>query len=49
VTGSSKLSRRRLLGVVGAGAAVAGAGAAAGALTAHALSDDQVTTKIRIE
>jgi deferrochelatase/peroxidase EfeB len=45
VTGSSKLSRRRLLGVVGAGAAVAGAGAAAGALTAHALSDDQVATK----
>jgi deferrochelatase/peroxidase EfeB len=33
------LSRRRLLGAVGAGAAVAGAGAAAGVL---ALSDDQV-------
>ena len=36
------LSRRRLLGVVGAGAAVAGAGAAAGALATQALSDDPV-------
>ncbi len=37
------LSRRRLLGAVGAGAAVAGAGAAAGAFATHALSDDPVT------
>jgi deferrochelatase/peroxidase EfeB len=36
------LSRRRLLGAVGAGAAVAGAGAAAGVLATQALSDDQV-------
>jgi deferrochelatase/peroxidase EfeB len=36
------LSRRKLLGAVGAGAAVAGAGAAAGALAAQALSDDPV-------
>lgn len=37
------LSRRRLLGAVGAGAAVAGAGAAAGVLANQALTDDPVT------
>jgi len=37
------LSRRRLLGAVGAGAAVAGAGAAAGVLANQALTNDQVT------
>jgi deferrochelatase/peroxidase EfeB len=37
------LSRRRLLGAVGAGAAVAGAGAAAGVLANQALSDSPVT------
>jgi len=37
------LSRRRLLGAVGAGAAVAGAGAAAGVLVNEALTDDPVT------
>jgi deferrochelatase/peroxidase EfeB len=43
VSGSARLSRRRLLGVVGAGAAAAGAGAAAGAFASQALSDDPVT------
>lgn len=37
------LSRRRLLGAVGAGAAVAGAGAAAGVLANQALTDSPVT------
>jgi len=37
------ISRRRLLGAVGAGAAVAGAGAAAGVLANEALTDDPVT------
>jgi deferrochelatase/peroxidase EfeB len=37
------LSRRRLLGVVGAGAAVAGAGAAAGVLANEALTEAPVT------
>jgi deferrochelatase/peroxidase EfeB len=37
------LSRRRLFGVVGAGAAVAGAGAAAGVLATEAFNDDEVT------
>jgi deferrochelatase/peroxidase EfeB len=37
------LSRRKLLGAVGAGAAVAGAGAAAGVLSNQALSDSPVT------
>jgi deferrochelatase/peroxidase EfeB len=36
------LSRRRLLGVVGAGAAVAGTGAAVGVLANEAMSDDPV-------
>ncbi|HEX6352166.1 iron uptake transporter deferrochelatase/peroxidase subunit [Actinophytocola sp.] len=38
------LSRRRLLGAVGAGAAVAGVGAAAGVLATEALSDDAPVT-----